>query len=194
MSKRERVRLPRRVAVWKPKWEPEVKGWAFKYIRDNKWRYETINDIDDLMQDAYLVFLKVADAYPRVVEAPHFMALYKTSLSNYLTDKAREYGRKLDLIAEEHVFDDPASPTKEDLSLNTAHNEGPFYALIASGPPELQMLLAFMQDEGNLAELQKPQRKRRGQAYPRLNFDQRVSKLLGIENFPFKETFKQLLS
>jgi len=188
---RTRVRLTRRlVNVWKPKWEPEIKGWAFKYIQKNKWRYEHINDIDDLMQDAYLVFLKVADAYPRVVDAPHFMSLYKTSLRNMLTDKAREYERKLGLIDENTAFD-PLEP-ESFRDLGSDMNEGPVFALLRNGPPELRMFLDLINDDEKLSELRKPQRTRRGE--PRLNFDQRISKLLGIEYFPFRQQIKQLLA
>lgn len=190
-ASRTRIRLTRRrVSPWRPKWEPEIRGWAFNYIRQNKWRYEHIHDIEDLMQDAHLVFLKVAEAYPRVVEPRHFMSLYKTSLRNALADKAREYHRKLDLIDEGVAFD-PLSP---EGFTETGYEvpEGPLAAMISHGPPELKMFLDLLQDDNRLAELRKPQREKRGE--PRLNFDQRISKLLGIDCFPFRESLRQLLT
>lgn len=183
--KKERVRLSKKtVTVWRPQWS-EVRGFARNYIRDNKWRYESINDMDDLMQDAYLVFLKVSDSYPRVVEPKLFMSLYKTSLIYFLTDKAREYRRKCDLI-------------QENQDVSTLHekvpdySEGPMYALLNAGPPELKMFVALLKDDDKIAKLRTPQREGRGQ--PRMNFDQRVSKLLGISYFPFRDTIKSILS
>lgn len=191
MSDRKRVRLSRKVvSIWKPEWEPKVKGWARKYIYTNKWRYESLHSVDDLMQDAYLVFLKVSDAYPRVVQPAHFMSLYKTSLTNALTDKAREYSRKLDLIDETVVVDDDSNPDLNQCKM-ISYNDGQFYALINNGPPELKMLLDFIKVDENLVKMRTPQREARGQ--PRMSFDQRMSNLLGIKTFPFRTTLKQLL-
>lgn len=188
---RARVRLSKRhVRIWKPRWDPEIKGWSFNYIRKNKWRYEHTNDYEDLMQDAYLVFLKVCEAYPRVIDPPHFMSLYKTSLRNALSDKAREYERKLGLI-DEGVSFDPLDPSSQK-SAGEVYGEGPLLALLNSGPPELKLLVNLLKDDTSLEELRKPQRAAKGE--PRLNFDQRVSKFLGIDSFPFRQTLKQLLS
>ena len=190
MLAKHRVRLSNRVQIWKPRWEPEIRGWSFNYIQKNKWRYEHTNDIEDLMQDAYLMFLRVSDSYPRVVDAPHFMALFKTSLRNMLADKAREYERKLHLIDEGVVFD-PLSQ-EELTTTGLTFSEGPLAALINAGPPELKMFFKFIQDDGHLEELRKPQRASRGE--PRMNFDQRLSKLLGIGTFPFRDTLRQMLT
>lgn len=193
----KRVRLPRRVELeWKPKWEPEVRGWAYNYIAQNRWRVDGINDIEDLMQDAYVVFLKVADTYPRVIEPRHFMALYKTSLRNFLLDKARHFERCKNVVDINAVLD-TAPNTEEylitpDAFLGVTHNEGPLNAMLAKASPELAMLLQFLKDDCNLAALREAQRTEK--YAPRMTLDQRLSKLLGIEAFPFRDTFKKLLS
>lgn len=191
MNAKNRVRLPKRIEVWKPKWDPEIKGWTIKYVVKNKWRYEYVNDIEDLMQDAYLVYIKVCDSYPRVVDAPHFMALYKTSLRNMLHDKSREYGRKLSII-DEQLSPDDSECSDSICAGHTTTNYGTVGAILASGPPELRLFLQFIQNDKNLEELRKPQRTKRGE--PRKNFDQRIASMLGIQCFPFKETMKQLLT
>lgn len=188
---RTRVRLPKKtVDVWKPTWSPEIRGWARNYIVQNRWRCEQVHGIDDLMQDAYVVFLKVCDAYPRVVEPQHFMSLFKTSLRNMLFDKAREYERKL------HLVDESCSPDDEDFNIDRVPekvlNEGMLNALLENGPPELRLLYRSMQDDTFLARLREPQREKRGQ--PRLNIDQRLSSLLGIGRYHFRDALKQLLT
>lgn len=194
MAKKVRVRLPRKtVEVWKPEWEPKVRGWALKYIRENKWRFEHLHDVDDLMQDAYLVFLKVCDSYPRVVDPPHFMSLYKRSLSNFLTDRSREYARKQNIIDESVYI--PATeelPPAADKSLIPFYDSGPLEALLRNGPEELRLLIDFIKDDANLVKLRQPQREARGQ--PRMNIDQRLSSLLGVSSFPFRKVLRQLLT
>lgn len=190
LPKRERVRLPKRVVVWKPKWEPEIRGWTVNYVSKNKWCYEHTNDFEDLMQDAFLVFLKVCESYPRCVEAPHFMALYKTALRNTFFDKSRYLERKRGLIDESVAVDE--FQEGQFTSLGTDYNEGPLWTLITSAPKEVRMFFSFFQDEEKLTELQKPQREKKGE--PRLTFDQRVSKLLGVETFPFRSTLREMLT
>lgn len=186
---RKRIQLNKRVVrPWRPSWENEIRGWTINYIAKNKWRYEAINDFEDLLQDAYLVFLKVAETYPRVVEAPHFMSLYKTSLTNAFTDKAREYGRKVALIDE--AVD--TATCVETVSVEPDVVSGPLLALLNNGPEELRLFMDFLGDDANLERLREPQREVKGQ--PRMTFDQRISKLLGVEHFPFRSTLKQLLA
>lgn len=186
---RKRVQLNKRHArPWKPVWESEIRGWTANYIRENKWRYEYINEIEDLMQDAYLVFLKVIDSYPRVVEAPHFMAIYKTSIRNAFTDKSREYRRKLELIDETA----DASYYAGEVFIEPIDMASPLRTLLHNGPEELKLFINFLSDDKNLEQLRAPQRETKGQ--PRLTFDQRISKLLGIEHFPFKRVLKQFLT
>lgn len=191
MSRRKsktRVRLPKRVDVWKPRWEPEIKNWSKAYIAKNKWRCESINGVDDLLQDAYVVFLKVSEAYPRCVEPARFMALYKTSFRNMIFDKSRELERRF------YVIDDfeEVNPIKEDRVVDPMSDMGSVAALISQGPPEIRMFMSFIMQDDNLVKLREPQRLHRGE--PRMNFDQRVAHLLGIQKFPFRDTLRQLLS
>lgn len=186
-STRKRVRLNARVEdLWEPKWDDEIRGWTRKFIRQNYWRTETINDVNDLMQDAYIVFMKVRDSYPCVVEAPLFMRLYQTALWRTFMDKGRKL--KNDILAERYLKQELEC---DALSLRS-YNEGPMMAMLADGPPELRMLMEFIKDDSNLEKLREPQRKRVNYE-PRLNLDQKLSKLLGIPPFPFKRMVKAWL-
>ncbi len=192
-GQRNRVRLhnrkPKRVRVkdlWEPQWDSVVKGWTRKFILQNRWRTETINDIDDLMQDAYIVFMKVRDTYPMVVEAPLFMRLYQTALWRKFMDKGRKL--KNDILVARYMSQEISTHMPEMKS----YNEGPLKVLLMDGPPEIKMLLDFLNNDDNLKLLCEPQRKRRGYT-PRQNIDQRLSYLLGIPSFPFRDTLRRWL-
>jgi hypothetical protein len=183
MQKRVRNRLPIRIEdLWEPQWNDATIGWTRKFIRNNIWRTETINDMDDLIQDSYIVFMKVRDSYPQVVEAPLFMKLYQTALWRTFMDKGRKL--KNDILASRYLTQevDAHMPHMQE------YNEGPLMAVLLDGPPELQLLMRFIEKDENLELLREPQRKRWDQ--PRQNMDQRLSTLLGIPTFPFKETLK----
>ncbi len=89
--KRERI-------IWWPEWSEEYQKWSASFISKNQWRCEQINDFDDLMQEAYLVFVYVANSYPRVVNDRHFFALFKRAMINKMHDRACRKKRRKDTI------------------------------------------------------------------------------------------------
>jgi hypothetical protein len=134
-----RQRLRERI-TWGPEWGKEYEGYAANFIRKNAWRCDHINEIKDLMQDAWLVFNKVKQTYPRVIEAKHFMALYKRALANSMHDKS-SYKRRKD---ENEVY------LSSDVSdffvgrIGEVSNAGYLAALINEMPEELQLMLHTM--------------------------------------------------
>src|SRR5687768_14833046 len=80
--------------VWTPQWEGVVYLTTCKFIAKNNWRCDHLHSREDLLQDAYLIFMKIRDMYPRVVEEKNFMALYRTALSNKMNDRALYVKRK----------------------------------------------------------------------------------------------------
>lgn len=94
-----------REALWSPTWNSVIIGWTKQFIRRNLWRVDPLHDFDDLMQDAYLVFLRVKAAYPRVTEPQHFMSLYKVAMLNELTNKTRVKQRTPEMVGFDDVSD-----------------------------------------------------------------------------------------
>ncbi len=69
-----------------PEWEGVVEGWTVNYLHQNLWRVPRYMEFEDLKSDAYVRFLDCRDRYPNVIDAPHFMSLYKVSVVNHITD------------------------------------------------------------------------------------------------------------
>lgn len=180
-----RVKITRRYRVkllWSPIWEGPIKNWAAKHIRENLWRCDSIHGFDDLMQDAYLWFVKVSDRYPRVVDPKHFMALYKTTLRNKLHDHARYMQRKRVLHEES---DTDVSEAYAD-RVGELTNGGFLSALLARAPEEVKQALTLVTQ--NPAVLNSnPHR------YRRENLNMRVSRVLGLPNFRLDTELKTLL-
>lgn len=135
MALRKR-RLRERV-VWTPAWNSEIQGYTANFFKSNAWRCDRVYQFEDLMQDAFLIFTRCKDTYPRVIEAPHFMALYKRALANATHDKA-SYKKRRDAV---EVF------LGEDVSdfcvgrIGETTNAGYAAALIAEWPEELRFML-----------------------------------------------------
>src|SRR5258706_12980921 len=148
MKRKQRLREH---VKWTPFWGNEYAGYATNLNRSNHWRVDPINDMDDLLQDAYLIFSKVKDAYPRVIEARHFMALYKRALINSLHDKSSYKTRRVDIDV--HLSSDAT-----DLCLGRigeVTNAGYVAALIEEMPEELKTALNMLA-RGLPAEKRRP--------------------------------------
>lgn len=127
MHNRERVK-------WSPVWEGPTEDWAKGFIRKNKWRCDHIHDFKDLLQDAYLVFLRIAEKYPRIVDQGAFMALYRAAMMNHMHDHARYMRRKHEQHQETPVdVSELYSGRIGDLT-----NDGYLSILIKSAPTDLR--------------------------------------------------------
>lgn len=147
------------------------------------WRCDKIHEFEDLIQDAYLLFIKLCERYPRVVEPAAFMALYKSSLSNQIHDHSRYMKRKRDIHAEP---DKDVSDLYTDL-IGEPTNYGYIQATLNEAPEELKMALNLLENSPELLRDPHPQNKRE-------NFNARLRRILGIENkFDFTNTLKNLL-
>jgi len=71
-----------RVAIV-PQWQGAVEGWAVNFAKRKAWAVSPELDLDDLIQEAYLLFEKIKDKY-RVYAHSHFMGLFKTTFRNHI--------------------------------------------------------------------------------------------------------------
>lgn len=90
------------------------------------------------MQDARLLFFTLQKKYPLVNEAPHFFALYRTSLTRAFIDKTRKLLRS----AIDQEVD--ATEVVEDLQLTGMPNYGYFNLLLEEMPDELKLVLGAL--------------------------------------------------
>jgi len=82
--------MDRAKLVWTPRWEGEIAGYAHKQITKHLWRLTPYYEHADAMQEAWLVYRKLTERYPDVIEPAHFMALFATSLSRHLINMSRK--------------------------------------------------------------------------------------------------------
>ena len=175
---KKRIRLKRNTRVRiqdKPEWGSSFYGWALNYLKQNKWRCDPLLDLDDLIQDAYLVFENVTSCYPRILDQKHFMALFKSALKNSVFDKQRKERKRINSFGQTMENIDEVIETLE----GEYENYGPLISAINKASPELKMLLEAFSDDEKLELLRAPLRKRKGQ--PRDNLNIRFNKILGLE-------------
>ena len=80
----------RLIALSHVQWTVQIEHWTIGQIRRNLWRFDTIYEFEDVMQEAQLLFYKIRRYYPLVDEPANLFSLYKIALGNLFTDKARK--------------------------------------------------------------------------------------------------------
>lgn len=141
VCKRERI-------SWRPEWNNDFIKWSKYFLIRNKWRTDPIHELDDLIQDAYLTFLHLANTYPRVVDEGHFMALFKQAMKNKMHDRSCHYTRRKNTVEAPITTDD-----EEVFSgrMGEMTNSGFLACLLDEAPDELKTALAMLAD-GSLDE------------------------------------------
>jgi len=178
---RRRNRAPWvKVDIWEPTWSPEIVGWSVNFYNRNKWRFDSkdrcdpVMTVDDLMQEAYIIFERVRASYPRVIDPRHFMALYKTSIQNDMTDRSR-LERKRDATIED-LGEDASSA----LAGRMDDESGYLAVLLSEMPREVQLLIAGMQRDDVAVALREPYEKDEAGVRSE-TFGERLCRLIGID-------------
>lgn len=185
--------MAREARAWTPVWDGSIEGWTKNFIREHIWRCDSIHTFDDLMQDARLTFLRVKTTYPRVVEAKHFMSLYKTAMSNEMADKARARWKR----DAEVPMDDDTRLVVERL-VGEWSNDGYLKALINELPEELKLVLAAFDDPDKREAMRvKPKRTKlqvkAGIALSEDDWTAQICRLAGIPRTDLLGRFKAAL-
>jgi hypothetical protein len=177
-ERKQRLRIS-----WSPKWGPDYIKWTASFIRDNKWRVDRIHDFQDLMQDAYLIFDKIAEAYPRVISPSNFFGLYRRAIINKFHDRscAKTRHGKVEVTLPEDVADFFIGRIGE------AGNAGYVTALINELPEEMRLVIQHMTSN--------EPRPHRSRNQPRENLSRKICRTMGLpeDRDPVKE-LKQLLT
>jgi DNA-directed RNA polymerase specialized sigma24 family protein len=127
---RKRVRLS-----WHPTWTPEIEKWTAHQVKKNLWRFDSTHDLEDVMQEARLLFHVLERKYPIVNEAAHFFTLFKTSLSRMFIDKARKRQKTIHYELDHDL---------ERVDVEGMPNFGFFNLLVEEMPQELKIILGAL--------------------------------------------------
>lgn len=177
MSKCEKVK---QATTYKPVWKGPLEGYVVNYITRNLWRVAATQERDDLMNEAYLIFMRCCERYPDMDTPQHFMALFKRCWSNHFTDLANAdtqvRGHEVPMLAPR---DDEGSQIRVLEPLGELENAGVLACVVRQAPNEVLLVLQlFLSAPQELVELAlsgweaHSSRKNQGSA--------RINKLLGF--------------
>lgn len=129
-----------------PEFKGPIEGWVVNFLTKNLWRVSRTMDRDDCMQEAQLVFLRVKRTYPNVTDAPHFMALFKTSWTRRFDDLSCEDSDiRSSELHYEHQADDQDGDARAAVEfVGDVQNEGELRVMLRQAPREVTMVLNLL--------------------------------------------------
>lgn len=135
-----------------PEFKGPIEGWVVNHLRTNYWKVGRTMAREDVLQEAYLVFLRCKQKYPKMDTPQHFMSLFKTSWS-------RQFINFANADTESRVLTEmPIIRTEDgDVELDVAgerDNDGYLSVLLSQAPAEVLLVLnLFLQAPQELLEI-----------------------------------------
>lgn len=172
--KKARIKL-----LYIPTFNGPIEGYVVNFLRSQRWRTKALMEHDDLLQEAYLVFLRLSKKYPRIDTPQHFMALFKTSWYRHYTDLAYADSNLRIIPVESQLQKSEDSDPIE--AVGDLDNDGMLMTMIRQAPTEVkQVLMLFMQAPTELLEIVQGSWRQRGYDSPYGN--KMLCQLLGLQS------------
>lgn len=127
------------MARFTPTFEGPIEGYVVNYLTKHLWRIQRTHTRADAMQEAWVVFLRVAEKYPALDEPQHFMALFKTAWANRFTDLSHTATAN----RQEHNVSNATDEMAEAFPdmVGSLDNDGMLRTMIRQAPQEVLMVL-----------------------------------------------------
>lgn len=75
---------------YSPEYQGPIAGYVINHMKKNYWKVAATMPREDLLQEAYVVFLRCKRKYSHLEAPQHFMALFKTAWCHQFLDFANE--------------------------------------------------------------------------------------------------------
>lgn len=127
-----------------PSFVGPIEGYVVNYLRANFWRVKNSMEYEDMLQEAHVVYLRLAQKYHDIDTPQHFMALFKTAWSNHFVDISRKDTNSR-LMMYENQFADNDDVLSNFLSsvVGDQSNTGHLVVMIKQAPAEVRQVLSL---------------------------------------------------
>lgn len=126
--------------MYLPRFKGPIEGWTVNYTHSQFWRIESLLEWEDVMQEAYIVFMRVSAKYPTTDTPQHFMALYKRAWANHITDLSNEATQHRRMV---RMSDDDEVAGVFEFA-GEIENDGILGIKLAQAPDDVRKVLTLM--------------------------------------------------
>lgn len=136
-----------------PNFKGPIEGYVVNFMRKNYFKVQRTHERADVMQEAYVIYMRVVATYPDVEGAPHFMSLFKTSWYHHFTDMANADTAQRVLVQPQVYYSEDGGEMTTDY-LGDTNNEGELAVMLRQAPNEVtQVLNLFLNAPQELLDL-----------------------------------------
>ncbi len=163
-----------------PEFKGPIEGYVVNFMNKNYFKVARTLEREDVMQEAYVVFMRVVMTYPDIEAPQHFMALFKTSWYNHFTNLANTDTASRVMVQPVGYATDEGNELVTD-HMGELDNDGYLSVLVSQAPSEVtQVLNLFLNAPQELLDLALGAWKGRDQRC-RTGGSKRICALLGIK-------------
>ena len=121
---------PRERLSFEPSFEGAVVGYAKNYLIKNVWRVQPLYELDDLLQEAFLLFVGLQQRYT-FKNDKHFMSMWKRCLHNWFVNLALHRTRRREVAFTE----------ENDLCTSSVDKVAEWHQHVAEAPEPVKRLI-----------------------------------------------------
>ena len=125
--------------MFEPSYVGPIQGWTVNFCHANLWRVASTQEWDDLMQESFLVYLRVKNRYTEIETPQHFMALYKRAWIHHFTDLAYKDSHQRHVVSENSLTPEGEESSFE--AIGELHHDGDLAIMLKQAPNEILMVL-----------------------------------------------------
>lgn len=128
-------------------WAGTFELYATKFAHRHVWRVSRTHDVEDIVSEAYLVFLNIIDKYPAIDNERHLMGMFKRGLAWRMHDLATHHTRTSSSLSDSS-YEGMNDYTQDAESSFAGEDEIHAAALLSDVPKGLEAVVAAIAPEG----------------------------------------------
>lgn len=120
-----------------------IEGYVVNQLKKDFWRVQRIMEWEDVMQEAYVCYMRTCGNYPDVVDAPHFMALFKRLWFTTFTNLTITATKSAHVVAHHQLITDDEDVPAADMA-GSLDNDGRLAIMLQQAPAEVLSVINLM--------------------------------------------------
>lgn len=158
--------------------DASARGWIYKQAAKNYWRVAAWYELEDLVQDGCMHYIRILRKYSDVKDKPHIMSLFQRTFINHIHDLSKRRTLQTEQTFSSMAVDDATENSILD-RLGFSESLSEVAAVLWDAPkPVLDALSVLMSDRGRRA-LQSHYRRRLNGTRETTN--ERLCRLVGCD-------------
>ena len=141
-----------------PLFDAGVRGMVVNMSKRQFFKVAGWYELDDLVQDGFMLWWKVRRHYPQIKEVRHLTSLFRTTFNRHIINLANNK-RAVNEIAMSHFVSPDIDENDALDQLLGGHEDTMALALLRNMPYELKALWRFINSETGRRDLRRPYRK-----------------------------------